>query len=92
MKRKSNAQKMHVAILEIKLFLMKVKYNWLNCIRKMWYLIFRQHHRIKRVVQTYTLVYVCIFAFVVQLYIEDASMCTSSDQRRGHHGNYRNVR
>lgn len=26
----------------------------------MWYLIFRQHHRIRKVVQTYTLVYVCI--------------------------------
>ena len=28
----------------------------------MWYPIFRQHHRIRKEVQTYTRVYVCIFA------------------------------
>ena len=34
----------------------------MNSTRKMWYPIFRQHHRIRKEVQTYTRVYVCIFA------------------------------
>ena len=33
----------------------------MNFIRKMWYPIFRQHHKVKKDVQTYTLVYVCVF-------------------------------